>query len=174
MSSEKLIVLTSYGHNKMIDRIAVSLFDKGDDRHHSSSNADTYCDTLNAVTLRDETWVFSKVVTENTQYALDVFTPRNFTRLITELDDKAIQKMLKEVWLRDLAGALKGTDSAVQEKIFKNMSARAQEMLKEDMECMGRMRLVDVLAQQGKIMKIIRRLAESGEIIISSEEGGTL
>ena len=72
------------------------------------------------------------------------------------------------------AKALKGVDSEVQEKIYKNMSKRAATTLKEDMEFMGPVRIKDVEEAQQKIVSIIRHLEETGEIIISRGEGDEL
>ena len=85
---------------------------------------------------------------------------------IVQLEDKAIQSILKEVDIKDLATALKGMGGEVQEKIFKNMSERAVGMLKEDMEFMGPVRLRVVEESQQKVVAIIRRLEEAGEIVI--------
>lgn len=86
---------------------------------------------------------------------------------IVLLDDRSIQKVLRMVDSSDLAKALKHTDPEVQEKIFRNLSKRAAQMLKEDMEYMGPVRLRDVEEAQQKIVNIIRKLEEQGEIIIA-------
>ncbi|NPV88247.1 flagellar motor switch protein FliG [Coprothermobacteraceae bacterium] len=82
------------------------------------------------------------------------------------LDDKSIQRILREVDTKDLALALKAASEQVKEKVFKNMSQRAREMLQEEMEFMGPVRLRQVEEAQAKIITIIRRLEEAGEIII--------
>ena len=91
---------------------------------------------------------------------------------IVQLDDRAIQAILREVDMKELATALKGVGVEVQEKIFKNMSERATSMLKEDMEFMGPVRLRVVEETQQKVVTVIRRLEEAGEIVIgrSGEE----
>ena len=86
---------------------------------------------------------------------------------IVMLDDRAIQKVLREVDTQELAKALKAVDTEVQDKIFKNMSKRASAMLKEDMEYMGPIRLKDVEESQQKIVSIIRHLEDTGEIVIA-------
>ena len=86
---------------------------------------------------------------------------------IVMLDDRAIQKVLREVDTQELAKALKSVDTEVQDKIFRNMSKRAAAMLKEDMEYMGPVRLKDVEESQQKIVSVIRRLEDSGEIVIA-------
>ena len=87
--------------------------------------------------------------------------------VLLELDDRSIQKLLREVEQEELAKALKGTDTEVQNKIFRNMSQRAAAMLREDMEFMGPVRKSDVLETQKKIIEILKRLEETGEIVIS-------
>ncbi|MBI1332918.1 MAG: flagellar motor switch protein FliG [Armatimonadetes bacterium] len=83
------------------------------------------------------------------------------------LDDRAIQAILREVDMKELGVALKGVKVEVQNKIYTNMSERAMAMLKEDMEFMGPVRLKAVEEAQQKIVAIIRRLEESGEIVLS-------
>lgn len=86
---------------------------------------------------------------------------------IVQLDDRAIQQVLRQIETREMAVALKGASDAVAAKIQKNMSSRAAVLLKEDMDYMGPVRLKDVEEAQEKIIKVIRQLEESGEIIIS-------
>ena len=83
------------------------------------------------------------------------------------LDDRSIQRLLRELDSKDLALALKGASDDVQYKIYRNMSERAATMLREDMEAMGPVRLKDVEETQQKIVNVIRRLEEAGEIVIS-------
>jgi flagellar motor switch protein FliG len=92
---------------------------------------------------------------------------------IVMIDDLPMQKIIKEVNSKDLAKALKSVDAGVQDKVFKNMSKNAVVMLKEEMEYMGPVRLMDVQESQQKIVSIIRHLEDSGEIVIArSEEDG--
>ncbi len=83
------------------------------------------------------------------------------------LDDRSIQRLLRELDAKDLALALKGASDEVQFKIYRNMSERASSMMREDMEAMGPVRLKDVEETQQKIVNVIRRLEEAGEIVIS-------
>mgnify|MGYP000148856010 CR=1 FL=1 len=89
---------------------------------------------------------------------------------IVKLDDRAVQQILKEIEMKDLSLALKGASEDVKAKVFKNMSTRAAEMLKEDMEFLGPVRLRDVEAAQQRIVGVIRKLEEAGQIVISREE----
>ncbi len=90
---------------------------------------------------------------------------------IIHINDRGVQQILKEVDTKELAVALKGASEAVKEKIFKNMSKRAAEGIKEEMEFMGPVRLKTVEEAQQRIVAIIRRLEETGEIMISGRGG---
>lgn len=85
---------------------------------------------------------------------------------IVGLDDRAIQRILREVDTKDLAMSLKGTREDVKEKILRNMSERAQTILLEDMEYMGPVRAREVQEVQSKIVAVIRMLETSGEIVV--------
>lgn len=86
---------------------------------------------------------------------------------LVSIDDRGIQRLLREVDMKELAVALKGASDEVREKLFSNMSKRAAAMLKEDMDFMGPVRVRDVDEAQTKIVNIIRSLAENNEIVIS-------
>lgn len=88
------------------------------------------------------------------------------------VDDKGIQMILKEVDNDELALGLKTASEDLKNKIFKNMSERAATLIKEDMQFMGPVRVSDVEASQQKIVDIVRRLEDSGEIIIAGRGGG--
>jgi len=85
---------------------------------------------------------------------------------VLKLDDKAIQMILKEVASESLIVALKGAQPELKEKFLSNMSSRAAETLREDLESRGPMRLSEVETQQKEILKIVRRLADEGQIVI--------
>jgi flagellar motor switch protein FliG len=87
------------------------------------------------------------------------------------LDDRSIQQLLKEVEIKDVGLALKGTSEEVQEKIFANMSQRASSMLREDMAFMGPQRRRSIEEAQQKIVGVVRRLEEAGKIIIARGGG---
>lgn len=88
------------------------------------------------------------------------------------VDDSGIQKALREIEQKDLALALKTGNEDVKEKILKNMSTRAREMIEEEMEFMGPVRLRNVEEAQQKIVGVVRRLEEAGEVIVSGRGGG--
>ncbi len=85
---------------------------------------------------------------------------------LMDVDDRGIQAVLKEVQSESLVVALKGAPPDLREKILRNMSSRAAEMLKEDLESRGPVRLSDVEAEQKEILKIVRRLADEGQIVL--------
>ena len=86
---------------------------------------------------------------------------------LVDLDDRAIQMLLREVQSDSLIVALKGTGDALKDKLFKNMSQRAAEMLRDDLDAKGPVRLSEVEAEQREILRIVRRLAEEGQIVLS-------
>jgi flagellar motor switch protein FliG len=90
---------------------------------------------------------------------------------IRMVDDRGIQSVLKEVDNDELALALKTASEELKQKIFNNMSERAAQLIKEDMEYMGPVRISDVEAAQQRIVDIVRRLEDSGEIVIAGRGG---
>jgi flagellar motor switch protein FliG len=94
-----------------------------------------------------------------------------FDNLLT-VDDRGIQALLREVGSESLAVALRGAEPEVQDKILRNMSKRAAEILKDDMEARGPVKLTEVEAAQKEIVVIAQRLAEEGTIILGGKGGG--
>ncbi len=90
---------------------------------------------------------------------------------IMRVDDRGIQAVLKEVENEELALALRTASDELKQKIFKNMSERAAQLIQEEMEFMGPVRISDVEAAQQKIVDVVRRLEDSGEIIIAGKGG---
>ncbi|MBN8486604.1 MAG: flagellar motor switch protein FliG [Burkholderiales bacterium] len=87
---------------------------------------------------------------------------------LNKLDDKGFQSVLKEVQGESLVIALKGATPELREKVFRNMSSRAAETLREDLESRGPVRVSEVEAEQKEILKIVRRLADEGQIVLAS------
>jgi flagellar motor switch protein FliG len=85
-----------------------------------------------------------------------------------KLDDKGFQSVLKEVQSESLVIALKGATSELREKVFRNMSSRAAETLREDLESRGPVRVSEVEAEQKEMLKIVRRLVDEGQIVLAS------
>jgi flagellar motor switch protein FliG len=90
---------------------------------------------------------------------------------LASVDDKGIQALLKEIQSADLIIALKGSDAALREKVFKNMSARAAETMREDFESQGPLKLSVVEQAQRDIMKVVRKLADDGQIQLGTGGG---
>jgi flagellar motor switch protein FliG len=90
---------------------------------------------------------------------------------LNDLDDRAVQLLLREIQSDSLILALKGASPELREKIFKNMSQRASEMLREDLEARGPVRLSEVESEQKEILKIVRRLADEGQIVLGGAGG---
>ena len=90
---------------------------------------------------------------------------------LLEVDDRAIQAILREVQQDVLMKALKGADDSLKEKILKNMSKRAAEMLADDLEAMGPVRVSEVETAQKEILSTARRLADAGEIMLGGGGG---
>jgi len=86
---------------------------------------------------------------------------------LIKVDDKGIQAVLKEVQSESLVLALKGATPEVREKVFRNMSSRAAETLREDLDGRGPVRVSDVEAEQKEILKVVRRLVDDGQIVIA-------
>ncbi|MFM2407916.1 MAG: flagellar motor switch protein [Pseudomonadota bacterium] len=88
---------------------------------------------------------------------------------VLEIDDRGIQLILREVQSESLIVSLKGASEELREKIFKNMSSRAAEMMREDLESKGPVKLSDVEANQKEILKIVRRLSDEGQISLGGK-----
>jgi flagellar motor switch protein FliG len=86
---------------------------------------------------------------------------------LVNIDDKGIQSLLKEVQSESLVIALKGATPEMRDKVFKNMSSRAAETLREDLESRGPVRVSEVEAEQKELLKVVRRLADEGQIVLS-------
>ena len=87
---------------------------------------------------------------------------------LEKIDDKGIQALLKEIQSESLVIALKGAKPEMREKIFRNMSTRAAETLREDLEARGPVRVSDVESEQKEMLKVVRRLSEEGQIVLSA------
>lgn len=90
---------------------------------------------------------------------------------LADVDDRGIQALMREVSSDVLVLALKGADEAIKEKIFKNMSKRASELLRDDLEAKGPVRISEVESAQKEILTIARRMADAGEIVLGGKGG---
>ena len=124
-------------------------------------------DILNNVDRGTEKSIIEELDREQPELAEKVKESMFIFEDITTLDNNSIQRIIREIDTKDLALALKGSSGDVASVIFSNMSKRAAETLKEDIEFMGPVRLIDVEKAQQTIVGVIRRLDDAGEIVIS-------
>ncbi|OAT79933.1 flagellar motor switch protein FliG [Desulfotomaculum copahuensis] len=127
----------------------------------------TLVNILNRVDRSTEKTILEELETSDPDLADEVRKLMFVFEDIIKLHDTAIQRVLREVDSKDLARAMRGANEEVNERIFKNMSKRAADMLREEIQFMGPVRLRDVEDAQQRIVQIIRRLDETGEIIIA-------
>lgn len=128
---------------------------------------ETLVDILNQVDRTTEKNITEGLEREDPELAEKIKQSMFVFEDVLTLDDVSIQRVLREVESKDLALALKGCSEEVADSIFRNQSKRAAASLKEDIEFLGPVRLMDVEKAQQKIVSIIRRLEDAGEIIIS-------
>jgi flagellar motor switch protein FliG len=132
---------------------------------------DSIVEILNTVDRGTEKHIMETLEIEEPELADEIRRKMFVFEDILSLDDKSIQRVLREVDNNELAVALKGSNEEVQNIIFNNLSKRLASMIREDMEYMGPVRLKDVEEAQQKIVNIIRKLEDSSEIIISRGGG---
>lgn len=133
---------------------------------------DAVVDILNTVDRSTEKHIMETLEVEEPELADEIRKKMFVFEDILLLDDRAIQRVLRDVENSDLGLALKGANEQVQNAIFNNLSKRLAVMIKEDMEFMGPVRMKDVEEAQQKIVNVIRKLEENQEIIISRGGGG--
>lgn len=133
----------------------------------------TAAEILNYVGTANETSVIASVRDYDPELAQKIQDEMFVFENLLDIDDRSIQLLLREVQSESLIVALKGTSEELREKIFKNMSARASEMLRDDLEAKGPVRVSEVEAEQKEILKVVRKLADEGQIVIGGkgEEG---
>ena len=132
---------------------------------------DSIVEILNTVDRGTEKHIMETLEIEEPELADEIRRKMFVFEDILSLDDKSIQRVLREVDNNELAVALKGTVEEVQNVIFNNLSKRLAAMIREDMEYMGPVRLKDVEEAQQRIVNVIRKLEDSSEIIISRGGG---
>ncbi|MBT9153221.1 MAG: Flagellar motor switch protein FliG [Firmicutes bacterium] len=122
---------------------------------------------LNRVDRASEKLIFEYLEREDPALAEEIRKRLFVFEDIILLDDSAIQRVIRDIDNRELAMALKGGGGEVTQRIFKNMSKRAADMLREDLDFLGPIRLRDVEEAQARIVAVIRKLDEAGEIVIA-------
>ena len=132
---------------------------------------DSVVDILNTVDRATEKHIVETLEVEDPELADEIRKKMFVFEDILLLDDRSIQRVLREVENNDLAMACKTANEQVQDAIFRNLSSRLSTMIKEDMEFMGPVRMKDVEEAQQKIVNTIRRLEDAGDIVISRGGG---
>jgi flagellar motor switch protein FliG len=127
---------------------------------------------LNKSSISFSKEILSKMETQDPEIALEVKRLMFLFEDIVNIQDKDIQRILREVDRKDLGLALKTADEKLKQKIFSNMSERAAELLKEEIQYMGMVRLKEVEASQTRIIDVLKALEESGEIALNLRGGG--
>ncbi len=140
----------------------------------TAGGVSTIVQILNNVDRSTEKTILETLEVEDPELAEEIKKLMFVFEDIILLDDRSVQQVLREVDQKDLALALKGSSEEVKEKVKKNMSKRAAELIEEELEFMGPVRLRDVEEAQQRIVGIIRQLEDSGEIIISRGGGDEL
>ncbi len=137
-------------------------------RKASLGGAKTAAEILNMLGSLVETSVLDFVREADNELAQKIMDNMFTFDDIEKIDDKGIQSLMKEVQSESLVIALKGATPVLREKIFKNMSTRAAETLREDLDARGPVRLSEVEAEQKELLKIVRRLVDEGQIVLAS------
>ncbi len=128
---------------------------------------DYIADIMNTMDRSNEKFIFDELSKKDAKLADDIRKKMFVFEDITLLDNRAIQKFLREVESQDLVYALKGANAEVSSIIFSNMSSRMAESVKSDLEVVYNVRIRDVEEAQQRIVAVIRRLEEEGEIVIA-------
>jgi flagellar motor switch protein FliG len=136
-----------------------------------SGGGKALADILNLTETAAEKNILQSLEAENPDLAAEIKNMMFVFEDLVLLDDRSIQRMLKEIETKDIAIALKAASDEVKSKIFTNVSERVTVMIKEEMEFMGPMRLSDVEAAQQRIVEAVRRLEEEGQVVISGRGG---
>jgi flagellar motor switch protein FliG len=131
----------------------------------------TLATILNRLNVSMSKDILDKMDSRDSDVALEIKRLMFLFEDIINIQDKDIQKILKEVDRKDLALSLKVTDEKLKNKIFANMSERAADLLKEELQFMGMVKLKEVEIAQGKIIDIVKSLEETGEISLNLQGG---
>lgn len=135
---------------------------------------DTVVEFMNSLDRSTEKAILDKLSETDPELAEEIRRHMFVFEDVVKLDDRSVQMVLREVDTKDLSKALKGASEDIMNKIANNLSKRAGQLLKEEIEFMGPLRVVDVEEAQQKIVNVIRRLEESGEIFIARGGGEEL
>ena len=152
---DKIIVMTIHGKGEIAEYVTIQTF-------KSAKAAHMY--VMSTTVSNDDLWVRCEFVEEWKKYRMRrVHTGDKFRAELLRLDDRSIQKLMRWLDEQDLTAALRGADGEVQDKIFRNMSKRAAEKLKDGMEFMAQQK-ADPLKAQEKILYALQILVAEGDI----------
>ena len=140
-------------------------------KFEQSGGIETVAEVLNLTDRTTEKGILESLEEQTPELVEDIRKLMFVFEDIMLVDEKGVQRVVKEIETQDLALALKTASEELKEKIFRNLSQRAVDLLKEDMDYMGPVRLSEVEAAQQKIADIVRRLEEAGELIIQGRGG---
>jgi flagellar motor switch protein FliG len=135
---------------------------------------ETMVNILNGVDRTTEKLILETLEIQDAELADEIKKRMFIFEDIVKLDNRSIQRVIRDIDNQDLLLALKASSQEVKDAVFRNMSKRITETLKEEMEFMGPVRLRDVEEAQGRIVAVIRKLEDNGEIIISRGGGDDL
>lgn len=155
-----------------LEGVLEALFEEVGTRDLSiSGGTKTVAEILNLMETSSEKAILESMEAENPELAAEIKNLMFVFEDIVLLDDRSIQRVLKDVETKDLAIALKAASDEVKDKIYKNVSERVGAMIQEEIEFMGPMRLSDVESGQQRIVETIRRLQDEGQIIVAGRGG---
>lgn len=145
--------------------------DMGNETHANQGGIEAAAEILNNLDNQTENNIFDKIESIREELADEIRQKMFVFADLVHLDDRSIRALLKEISNDELILALKTSSEELTQKIFNNISQRAAEMMKEDMEVMGPVKLKDVEQAQLNIVKAARRLEEEGKIVLGSKGG---
>jgi hypothetical protein len=151
------VVLTIYGTGEVADYVTVAQFEDG-------KKASDYIKMIDGQPLADGKWVRTEWVSDFTRYELTPKKKTDYDWLFPRLDDRSIQKVLREVDSQQLSRALKGSSDEIKKRVESNMSKRAWSMMEEDMDFMGPVPVKAITENKEYIAAIVMHLIDNEEI----------
>ncbi|MDE2365602.1 MAG: flagellar motor switch protein FliG [Betaproteobacteria bacterium] len=156
-----------------LNNVLTDLLSGSENMKNSVGGIRAAAEIINFMGSSDETSVLDNLREFDAGLAQKIMDQMIVFENLLDIDDRGIQLLLREVQSDSLVIALKGAAWELREKIFRNMSTRASEMLREDLEAMGPVRVSEVEAEQKLILQIVRRLADEGQIVFGSKSEET-
>lgn len=138
----------------------------GTTQSHHIGGVKKVADIMNFIDGSNETLIMGKIKEDDQDLAQKIEDMMFVFDNLIDIDDRGIQALLREISTDHLIVALKACDEDIKEKIFKNMSKRAADLMRDDLEAMGPVKLSDVESAQKEILTVARKMAESGEIAL--------